>query len=103
MSASILQHKSSPVTFDPPPADPREQLVRDPYPVTPESIDAAQVYQSIERQACHYTPPTNEEWELMSAHEGLMNLIQKYGAERVQRWVYNLAAIAGQHVTRDNS
>jgi len=43
-------------------------------------------------------PPTEDDWERLAAMEGLANLIQKYSAKRVIRWVTNLAAIYGQEV-----
>jgi hypothetical protein len=67
----------------PPPSDPRDQ----PVAVKPSAF---------------YTPemPTEEQWEILAAQDGLYVLIQKYGARRVSAWVRNLAAIHGQDIDR---
>ena len=65
----FLQHPSARVTCDPP-ADPREP----PH------------------------PPTEEEWALLEAWNGIDAVIRKYGAKRVMTWVRNLATIQGQEV-----
>lgn len=79
--AEIIQHPNAPVTFDPPPFDPREQ------PVT-------------ERPTAFYAPEmtTAEQWEILAAQDGLYALIRKYGARRVMSWIRNLAVIAGQEI-----
>ena len=71
--AMIYQHPRSPVKFEPPPPDPREQAVVDPYP-----------------------PVTDEEWAQLEAVEVLRIIGQKYGYDRVGAWVKNLGFIAGQ-------
>jgi hypothetical protein len=92
MPAVILNHTAHEVKL----RDPRDPVIA--YPVTADTVAAAEVQQSIERLDAHYTPPTEEEWARLDAHEGLMNLIKKYGGPRVMRWVRNLAAINGESV-----
>ncbi len=62
-----------------PPFDPREQ------PVQPSALYAPEM-------------PTEEQWEILAAQDGLYALIQRYGARRVATWVRNLAVIAGEEV-----
>lgn len=45
-----------------------------------------------------YEPPTEEQFEIVAATNGLYNLIEKYGAQRVMGWIRMLAPIAGQEV-----
>ena len=74
-------------------------------PVTAESIAAAKAAQAAERAQipprAFYQPdmPTEEQFELLAAQDGLYALIQKYSAARVLRWVKTLAVIAGQEMT----
>ncbi len=75
--------------------DPREQEVRDPYPVTPDTVALAEVSQSMQRSAAGYVPPTNDDWKRLEAHEALYAIVKEYGADRVQRWVRSLATIQG--------
>lgn len=46
----LLQHPSASVRFDPPPPDPRDPPVVDPYPQTPESITKAYIWNCVERR-----------------------------------------------------
>lgn len=82
--ATILQHTSAPVRFDPPPLDPREQPV-------------------AERPSVLYGPemPTVDQWEILAAQDGLYALIRKYGARRVFSWCRNIATIAGHETEPD--
>ena len=80
--AIVLQHPSARVIFDP-------------YPQTPEGIDAVKA----QAEEARYEPPTADEFERLAAQDGLYQLIQKYGADRVMRWVRTLAAIAGQEIS----
>ena len=82
MPAVILQHKSSPVTFDP-------------YPQTTEGIAAVKA----QAEAARFDLPSEDEFERLEAQERLYALIHRYGADRVQRWVRNLAAMAGQEIS----
>lgn len=77
--AIILRHPRSPLPML---QDPREQAVIDPA-IPP------------------YTPPTAEEWELLAVANGLTSAIEKYGADRVMRWVRSLATILHQSVEMD--
>lgn len=52
-----------------------------------------------ERVTPLYQAPSEDQWELLAAHDGLYALIQKYGASRVMTWVRSLATIAGQEVS----
>lgn len=91
--ALILQHPSAKVIYmtDPPPETPasvaaaieatREARAALPFPVKPSEL------------------PTDELMDLLAVQDGLFNAIQKYGADRMMRWVRNLAAIAGQEVS----
>lgn len=89
-TAVIYQHPSSPVNWD--------YAMREPEPCTPASVARSIQAMEAERAAAGLTQPTEEEWERLAAHEGLANLIQKYSAKRVMRWVRNLAAMYGQEV-----
>lgn len=82
MNTDILQHHVIPMK----PRDPRDP------DVLPPSQDVV--------PSAFYAPehPTDEQLEVLDATNGLFNLIQKYGAPRVMRWVRNLAVIAGQEV-----
>jgi hypothetical protein len=103
MGALLIQHPSAPVEFQ---AD---------CTATPDSIAAAFKFNCAAREeagipllpvpACVkpsalYQPmvPTQEQIEMLEATDGLYNLIQKYGADRVMWWVKTLATIAGKAV-----
>lgn len=66
----ILQHPSAPV---PVLHDPREQPT-------------------------DFIQPTQEEMDQLDAMNGLSNLIERYGAPRVMRWVRLLAHVSGEEV-----
>lgn len=96
MPAVILNHPRHEVKLH----DPRDPEVSDPYPQTAETIARAKAAQAAERAAIGYEPPTDEQWEKLEAQEGLMNLIRKYGGQRVSTWVKNLTFIVeGQEVS----
>lgn len=57
--ALIVQHPSSPVTFDHL-RDPRDPLVVDPYPQTPETIARAKAARDAERRAIGYPVPDGD-------------------------------------------
>lgn len=65
------------------PRDPREQDVQP--SVVPSAFYAPEM-------------PTEEQMDVLDVTNGLYNLIQKYGAARVMRWVRTMAVIAGEEV-----
>lgn len=103
-TAILLQHPRAHVKFDPP---------ADPTPQTPQSIAASYAFNCAAREEAGQPPlpppasfvpsalyapadPTPDQIEIKEVTDGLFNLIQKYGADRVARWVRNLATIPNQ-------
>lgn len=73
MRAILLQHRSAPVQFDPPPSDPREQEVMAPY-----------------------EGPTPDQLLLLDTQDALERLASQIGWCRLARIVRHLAAINGE-------
>lgn len=98
-----------------PPPDPRDPVVEDKYARLPtdEEVEAARLANELERKTLPFrlrsawtNPlaqiprehglPNQEAMDVLDATNGLYELIQRYGAQRVMSWVRNLAAMAGQ-------
>lgn len=98
MAAIIFAHPKSPVMFDPPPPDPREQ------PVAPaESVVRAKIAHNFERVQAGYLPdvevesPTAAQLEVLDAQEAIERLAGSLGSyKRLLTLVRNIAYVHGE-------
>ena len=115
--ALILQHPKAPVTFDPPPADPREQAVADPVEASPQSVRAAWLDSNRERAKAGIEPhprplfrvkemprtkihldEREQDLARSAAIDQLHQMVQDYGAATVHGWLRYAANLRGQEL-----
>lgn len=100
----IIQHPSSPVTFDPPPFDPREKPIKPSklyaFDRTEDMTEILDVQDGIFALIHDHGARTVFGWAggEPGAPEGFSRVVEQYSAERVSRWVRYLAIVAGQEV-----
>lgn len=100
----FYQHPSSPVTFDPPPFDPREKPMKPSkiyaFDRTEDDAEILDLQDGIFSLICQHGARTVFGWAggEPGAPEGFTRAVERYSAERVSRWVRYLAIIAGQDI-----
>lgn len=118
-TALIVQHPNAPVTFDPPPSDPREQPVREADPETWKSILAAWLYSNGQREKAGIPPhprplfkapllhkpvtahddERGEELDRVASIDVLSDMVDRYGVSTVSRWLRYAANLRGQEIS----